>query len=63
MYLSRRINTCPAVFLGSLIAPVISVGVALVMNMEFRLPDLPFRALEYGKLILIMIPEECPFIT
>ena len=40
-----------AAFLGSLIAPAISVGVGRVMNMEFRLPELPFRALRYGKLI------------
>ena len=42
-----------AAFLGSLIAPAISVGVGRVMNMEFRLPELPFRALRYGKLICI----------
>ena len=46
-----------AAFLGSLIAPAISVGVGRVMNMEFRLPELPFRALRYGKLILILIPH------
>ena len=42
-----------AAFLGSLIAPAISVGVGRVMNMEFRLPELPFRALRYGKLVCI----------
>ena len=52
-----------AAFLGSLIAPAISVGVGRVMNMEFRLPELPFRALRYGKLILMLIPKEFPHIT
>ena len=40
-----------AAFLGSLLPPAISVGVGRVMNIEFRLPELPFRALRYGKLI------------
>eukprot|EP00091_Calanus_sinicus_P016901 TRINITY_DN36543_c0_g1_i1.p1 TRINITY_DN36543_c0_g1~~TRINITY_DN36543_c0_g1_i1.p1 ORF type:complete len:164 (-),score=28.27 TRINITY_DN36543_c0_g1_i1:104-595(-) len=39
-----------AAFLGSLLAPAISVGVGRVMSMEFRLPELPFRALRYDLL-------------
>ena len=52
-----------AAFLGSLIAPAISVGVGRVMNLEFRLPELPFRALRYGTLILMLIPKEFPHIS
>jgi len=36
-----------AAFLGSLIAPAISTGVGRVLTMEFKLPELPFRALRY----------------
>ena len=43
------------IMLGSLLALAISVGVGRIMNMEFRLPELPFRALRYGKLILMLI--------
>ena len=38
-----------AAFLGSLIAPAISTGVGRVLTMEFKLPELPFRALRYGE--------------
>ena len=51
-----------AAFMGSLIAPAISGGVRRVMNMEFRLPELPFRALRYGTMILKLIPDEFPHI-
>ena len=44
-----------AAFLGSLLAPAITGGVGRVMNMEFRLPELPFRALRYGKLICVHV--------
>ena len=50
-----------AAFLGSLLAPAISVGVGRVMSMEFRLPELPFRALRYGKMSLVLTPEEYSF--
>ena len=50
-----------AAFLGSLLAPAISVGVGRVMSMEFRLPELPFRALRYGKMSLMLEHEECSF--
>ena len=41
-----------AAFFGSLLAPAISSGVGRVMDMEFRLPELPFRRLRYGKLFM-----------
>ena len=47
-----------AAFLGSLLAPAFTVGVGRVMSMEFRLPELPFRALRYGKMSLLLM---CPF--
>ena len=47
------LSALAAAFLGSLLARAISGGVGQVTNMEFRLPDLPFRALRYGKLVCI----------
>ena len=41
-----------AAIIGSLIAPAISAGVGRVFNMDFELPELPFRAVRYGKYIL-----------
>ena len=44
-----------AAFIGSMLAPAISAGVGRVFsisNMEFKLPELPFRALRYGKHLL-----------
>ena len=44
-----------AAFIGSMLAPAISAGVGRVFsisNMEFKLPELPFRALRYGELLL-----------
>ena len=46
------ISAVAAAFFGSLLAPAISAGVGRVMNMEFMLPELPFRALRYGELSL-----------
>ena len=40
-----------AAIIGSLIVPAISTGVGRVFNMEFELPELPFRAVRYGKQI------------
>ena len=43
------VTSVVAAFFGSLLAPAISAGVSRVMNMEFSLPELPFRTLAYGK--------------
>ena len=44
-----------AAFLGSLLAPTITAGVGRVMDMEFRLPELPIRALRYGEMLYSLL--------